>query len=61
MNLLHCSLLNDLISNDNPISDVIVYVVAESILCLWVKSGPRGKQCGIRNVRPVQGDRYRSH
>jgi hypothetical protein len=24
VNLLHCSLLNDLIGNDNPISDVVI-------------------------------------
>jgi hypothetical protein len=44
MNLLHCSLLNDLISNDNPISDVVVYFVAERILCLQAKSGHRENQ-----------------
>jgi hypothetical protein len=34
MNLLHCRLLNDLISNDNPISDVIVDFSTERILRL---------------------------
>jgi hypothetical protein len=34
MNLLHCSFLNDLISNDNPISDVIIDFSTERIFCL---------------------------
>ena len=34
MNLLHCSLLNDLISNNNTISDVVVNFSTERILRL---------------------------
>jgi hypothetical protein len=34
VNLLHCCLLNDLISNDNPISDVIIDFATECILRL---------------------------
>jgi len=34
MNLLHCGLLNDLISNDNPISDVVINFSTERIFRL---------------------------
>ncbi len=34
VNLLHCCLLNDPISNDNPISDVIIDFATECILRL---------------------------
>ena len=34
VNLLHCGLLNDLISNDNPISDVVINFFTERIFRL---------------------------
>lgn len=34
MNLFHCDFLDDLISDDNPFPDVIVYLAAECVLRL---------------------------
>jgi hypothetical protein len=34
VNLFHCGLLNDLISDDNPISDVVIDFSTERIFCL---------------------------